>query len=110
MPRIKTEQLVEGMVVSTDVKNLDDMLLIPAGAALSERQINILQAWGVAEVEVQASESVPDPDPLARLAPEVLARITGEVRGTFWQPDEESPVFAAIFKLMLERRARKGGV
>jgi hypothetical protein len=110
MPRIKTEQLAEGMVVSADVKNIDDMLLIPAGAALSERQINILQSWGVPEVEVQASESVPDPDPLAKLSPEALEKMTREVKGLFWQPDESSPVFAAIFRLILERRARKGGV
>jgi hypothetical protein len=110
MPRIKTEQLIEGMVVSTDVMNLDNMLLIPAGAALSERQINILQAWGVAEVEVKASESVPDTDPLAKLSPEELEKMTREVKGRFWQPVEADPVFTEIFRLVLQRHARKGGI
>ena len=52
MSRIKTEQLKEGMVVVTDVKNMDDMLLIPAGAKLTSRQIGILQSWGVLEIDV----------------------------------------------------------
>ena len=97
-------------MVSSDVMNLDNMLLIPAGAALSARQINILQAWGVAEVEVNASESVPDTDPLAKLPPEELEKLTREVRGRFWQPDDTDPVFTEIFKLVLQRHARKGGV
>jgi hypothetical protein len=69
MPRIKTESLQEGMVVSCDVKNIDNMLLIPAGCNLTERQINILQAWGVAEIDIQDSKALEDADPLAKLAP-----------------------------------------
>ena len=72
MPRIKTESLQTGMVVASDVKNLDSMLLIPAGCALTERQISILQAWGIGEVEVETAANVEEPDPLSRLAPEVL--------------------------------------
>jgi hypothetical protein len=107
MPRVKTELLQEGMVVVTDVKNMDDMLLIPAGCTLTERQINILQAWGVEEIEVQQAGDTGNSDPLARLSPEVLARLTAEIKAHFWQPDEANPVFVEIFKLMLQRRARR---
>ena len=105
--RIKTELLVEGMVVMTDVKNMDDMLLIPAGCTLTERQIGILQAWGVEEIDVQHSQSIADADPLASLPPEVIARMTEEVKSRFWQPDDSNPVFTEICKLMVRRRARK---
>jgi hypothetical protein len=105
MPRIKTELLQAGMVVLSDVKNIDGMLLIPAKGTLSERQINILQAWGVAEIDVTDSETISDPDPLAKLSPEELSRLTQEVKSRFWRPDESNPVFAEIFKLMLQRRA-----
>jgi hypothetical protein len=106
MPKIKTESVQVGMVVAKDVKNVDDMLLIPAGSALTERQLNILQCWGVAEVDVVASAGADDADPLASLPPEVLAKLTAEIKALFWQPDESNPVFAEIFKLMLRRRAR----
>ena len=95
------------MVVVTDVKNMDDMLLIPAGCTLTARQISILQAWGVEEIEVQHAEALEDADPLTRLAPEVVAKMSAEIKSLFWQPDESSPVFAEICRLMLQRRARK---
>src|SRR5262245_13721528 len=72
MPRVKTDSLEKGMRVMTDVKNMDEMLLIPAGATLTERQINILQAWGIEEIEVQQSAAAQETDPLARLTPETI--------------------------------------
>jgi len=107
MPRIKSDLLAEGMVVAKDVKNIDDMLLIPAGSALTDRQINILQAWGVDEVDVEASNGAAEANPLATLAPEVAARLTAEIKDLFWQPDDTNPVYTEIFRLMLQRRAKK---
>jgi hypothetical protein len=106
--RVKSEALQPGMVVARDVKNIDGMLLVPSGCELSERQVNILQAWGVVEVEVEAGEEMAKAhDPLAQLPPETLARITAELRGRFWRPDEFGPVPAEIFKLMLLRQAQR---
>lgn len=96
------------MVVAKEVKNIDGMLLIPAGCELGERQIGILQAWGVSEVEVEASQELAKShDPLAQLPPETLAKITTELRERYWKPDEFGPVPAEIFKLMLLRQARR---
>ena len=96
------------MVVARDIKNIDGMLLAPSGCELSERQINILQAWGVEEVEVEAGEEMAKAhDPLAQLPPETLARITADLRARYWKPDEFGPVPAEIFKLMLLRQARR---
>jgi hypothetical protein len=107
VPRIKTELLQEGMTVAVDVKNIDGMLLIPAGCELKERQINILQAWGVAEIDIEATaEAVAASDPLSKLPPETVAAMTAELKALFWQPDEASPVFNEIFRLMLLRRAK----
>jgi hypothetical protein len=107
MPRVKTAKLKEGMVVAKDVKNIDDMLLLPAQLVLTRRQIDILQSWGVGEIDVEASDLVSDQDPIAQLSPEALAQLKAEIKGHFWQPDESNPVFAEIFQLMVERRARK---
>ena len=108
MVRVKSEELQPGMVVARDVKNIDGMLLVPSGCELSERQIGILQAWGVTELEVEASEEQAKAhDPLAQLPPELLAKITADLRARFWQPDESSPVAAEIFKLLLRRQAKR---
>jgi hypothetical protein len=105
MPRIKTEELTEGMVVSADIKNMDNMLLIATGVTLSQRQIRILQAWGVTDVEVQDSESAPNLDPLARLTPEVREKMALELKDLFWEADEANPVFEVVYNWILERRA-----
>lgn len=110
MPRTKTESLQPGMVVASDVKNIDGMLLIPVGAELSERQIDILQAWGVAEIEVQAGANAEaNGDPLAKLPPEVLEKWTAEAKGLFWKLDENSLIEMEVLKLMLHRRVTRAG-
>ena len=96
------------MIVARDVKNIDGMLLAPSGCQLSERQIGILQAWGVTEVEVEAGEATAKAhDPLAQLPPETLAKLTADLRARYWNPDGFGPVPAEIFKLMLLRQAQR---
>ncbi len=96
------------MVVARDVKNIDGMLLVPSGCELSERQIGILQSWGVTELEIEASEDQAKAlDPLAQLPPETLARLTADLRARFWKRDEFGPVPAEIFNCMLLRLARR---
>ena len=106
MPKIKIEQVKEGMVVGSDVKNVDSMLLVPAGCTLTERQINILNAWGVTELEVLVAEGCEAADPLANLPAEELERLTAEVKARFWKVDEKNPVFMEVFKLALQRRVQ----
>lgn len=108
MPRIKTEQLKEGMVVITDVKNMDDMLLIPAGAKLTTRQIGILQAWGVLEIDVKSADGAGNTDILSKLPPETLAKLTAETKAIFWRPDDNDQVFAELLRLLLSRRIKRG--
>jgi hypothetical protein len=94
------------MTAAADVKNLDGMLLIPAGGVLGERQIGILQAWGIEAIEVEACPALQDDiSPLAQLSPETVAQLTGEIRSRFWTVDDPDPVFAEILKQLLVRRA-----
>jgi hypothetical protein len=96
------------MAVAVDVKNMDGMLLLPQGCELSERHIGILQAWGIAEIQVEmAEEAEAANDPLTRLAPEVLAKLKAELTARFFQPDETSPGFQAVFHAVLRRCASK---
>ena len=108
MTRVKIELVKKGMVVAVDVKNMDNMLLIPAGCALSDKHIDILRAWGVTEVRVDsdagASESS---DPMSKLSPAETARLTAEVKNLFWRLDEASGVQMEIFQLVLRRKARR---
>jgi hypothetical protein len=105
MPKVKTENLKEGMVVSADIKNLDDMLLIPSGAQLSPRHIKILMTWGINEVQVEATEDgSQSDDPMATIDPEVLEKIKAETLKVFRSLDESSKVQQEIFRLVTRRR------
>lgn len=108
MPKLKIDRLREGMVVATDVRNMDQMLLLPAGCTLAEKHIGILEAWGVTEVDVAAADDVEAEDnPLARLAPEEAERLTAETKALFWQLDPNHPVQMGVFQCVLHRAARR---
>ena len=109
MPKIKTDQLKEGMVVKADVKNLDDMLLIPAGCEMTPKHIKILNAWGIGEVSVEnPGPSEEEPDALAKLSPEAAAKLEAELKQRFWKFDTNDPIQKEVFRLALQRRARLG--
>jgi hypothetical protein len=108
MPNVKLESLQQGMIVTSDVRNLDNMLLIPAGCALTDRQINILNSWGIAEIQVEALGDPEDSaDPLLLVPPETLEQMKGELRAAFWEPRDTGPVEEEVFNLVLRRRARQ---
>ena len=104
MPRVKLDAVIEGMTVAADVKNMDDMLLIPAGCVLSARHINILRTWGISEVQTEGEEQ--EAATLITIAPEILEKLEAELKNSFWQYDPKSPVQHEIFQLALRRRAR----
>lgn len=104
MPRVKLDAVTEGMLVAADVKNMDDMLLIPAGCELSARHIKILRTWGISEIQIDGEEK--NSTTLLKISPEVLQRLDAELRKLFWQFDAGSAAQQEIFKLALRRRAR----
>ncbi|MDX1953173.1 MAG: hypothetical protein SFY81_13410 [Verrucomicrobiota bacterium] len=106
MPKRRLDTVREGMIVKVDVKNIDDMLLIPAGCTLSERHINLLQMWGVPEIQVEDTGEEESQDPLARLAPEALKKLEEDQRRIFWEHDEGNELHVVVFDLMLRRKAR----
>ena len=108
MPKIKTEALRAGLVVASEVKHMDTMLLVPAGCVITEKHIEILSAWGVSEIEVQACEGVEEAgDILQKLPPELLNEVTARLEGIFWEPKDINPVQAEAFRLALRRKARE---
>jgi hypothetical protein len=108
MPKVKLDLLRAGMMVTADVKNADDMLLIPAGYALTEKQIDMLSAWGIAEIQVQTEDGMDDGgDPLQKLSPETLEKVTRELEAIFWTPVDANPIQKAVFDLVLRRKARQ---
>ena len=108
MPKIKLASVRGGMVVTADVKNMDNMLLIPAGCVLTEKHISVLNAWGIAEVLVESGGVAEDSgDILQQVPAETLEQARIELTGFFWDPIDKSSVLAETFDLALRRKARQ---
>ena len=108
MAKLKPEGLHPGMIVAVDVKTADDMLLIPKGCALTEKQIDMLSTWGIVEVHIQSDDgSATSGDPLDALTPEARRKLTVELAGAYWVPPDANPVQKQIFELALRRKARQ---
>src|SRR5208282_362380 len=100
MPKLTVESLRPGMVVSADVKTSNDTLLIPAGCALTEKQIGMLDTWGIAEIHVQSSDGFNDSgDPLEALPPETRRQLAADLAAVFWTTPDASPVQRQVFNL-----------
>ena len=107
MPKSKTESLQPGMVVAADVKNMDNMLLMPAGCELTEKHITVLNAWGIGEIQVEICEAQEEPtDVLRQLDPGLLRQLTSELQAIFWDPVDKHPLQQEVFNLALRRKAR----
>jgi hypothetical protein len=107
MPKVRLELLQEGMVTARDVKNMDDMLLIPSGAALTPRHINLLRTWGVAEIAVQ--ECAATEHALEASNPNVAAEVPAlerELRRRFQLLREDNEPEMEVFRLCLQRKIR----
>lgn len=96
------------MVVAVDVKNMDNMLLLPAGCVLTEKHIDILNAWGITELQVEAGGPVEEVgDVLEQLPPGTLEQLRGELAALFWEPIDKGPIQAEAFDLLLRRKAKQ---
>lgn len=94
--------------MTVDVKNMDNMLLIPAGCVLTERHINVFNAWGITEVQVESGGDTEDAgDILKQLPPETLEQLRNELSGIFWDPIDKNVVQAEMFDLVLRRKAKQ---
>jgi hypothetical protein len=107
MPKVKLATVREGMVVTADVKNMDHMLLIPAGCVLTEKHIHVLNTWGIAEVQLESGAAVEDSgDVLQEMPAEILEQTRRELTGIFWDPIDKSSIQAEAFDLVLRRKVR----
>ncbi len=81
MPLLKPQDLEPEMVLSADVSNLDGQILFKKGVILMDRQIEILQMWGIAKVEVEGDGPEEDllkldryPEATIKRAEEIVSR------------------------------------
>jgi len=104
---LQIDNLSPGMVLKRNVTDRSGRLLLPSGATLEEKHLNIFRMWGVMDVEV-TDEAEPESgaDPVAQeLDPELLAQATAEVQRIFAHNDPEYPAIRELIRICIRRRA-----
>lgn len=101
MAAVGVDTLRPGSVLAAPVSGPGGRELAPAGQPLSDKQIQILRAWGVTTVEL--ASAAPRPDEQILLAARRTA--AGRFRG---QPTDH-PAIRMLFAVAVARLVKTGG-
>ena len=94
----------EGMELAEDIVNFNGRMLLKAGFIITERHLQALRAWGIAEANIQGvEEDSLDEGSLAAVDPEVIARIDQDLTYLFQKTDLENPIVAEIYRLVRKK-------
>jgi hypothetical protein len=102
MQNLTPDALQVGMVVALDVKDEAGQLLIPSGVTLVEKHLDALKSWGIKSVTIEDK-----PEEEVQISPEMLAKAEGELTPHFRHTDRSNPFTGELFRICVERKARK---
>ena len=103
MALVAVDHLKEGMVLENDLVAFNGRFLLPSGASLTEKHIQTMKIWGVAEVAVTEDKDEDLPDENSSLiSPEIFARGEDLIAPLFLTKPEESPM-KEIYGIGLDR-------
>ena len=105
MALVSTDLLKEGMELESPVKNQHGQVLFGAGLVLKEKHIDMMMAWGVAEVEVVMDEESQDEE--AQKLKELIRRIELSIKPRFIRCDMSDPLVQEVIRYCAERKAEK---
>lgn len=104
MALLPLDQLTAGMEVGEDVHNLSGVLLLGAGAVLTNKTIGLFRHWGVEFVHVATPQAEDAPSAQASdLPPEVLQKVEQEMAVRFRHVQQNQPPVPAILALAKPR-------
>ena len=89
MPRIKTAELVPGMITAEDVFNYNNQLILPRGLELTDKSITKLEFYSILYVNVEEFEEKEAPapeettEPSAKVPAEQIEAMEEELRFYF---------------------------
>jgi len=99
MPRISIDNLLAGMMLKADVKDLSGRMLLQSETQIEEKHLKLLRTWGVTAVEVETSDEFVASDPeiqLSDLSPELITAIEREIEERFVGVDLSHPFMLVL--------------
>ncbi|MDQ1265127.1 MAG: hypothetical protein QG635_277 [Bacteroidota bacterium] len=80
---LSVEDLEEGMELSEPILNSFGQVLIPEGATISERHINVLKTWNIKTVAVKSDEEEVEAEISEELKQLCMSKVQERIK---WQP------------------------
>jgi HD-like signal output (HDOD) protein len=105
---ISVDEIKQGMVLSDDVLDINQKLILTKGQAIASKHIRIFKIWGITEVNVfgkNEKKNAIEP----RISPELVKKIEDHTKQIFKNIDLEHAVAKEIFKLSVSHRCNNGG-
>jgi hypothetical protein len=109
MTVIRISQVKTGQDVATDVKDRSGRVLLTAGTVLTEKNIKIIKAWGVVDVDVTGVEpsTIEEESELLRnISDDKLHSIELELSSRFRFVNRSHPLISELFEICLQRAGK----
>ena len=109
MGTIKVENLEHGMILTKDVKNHFDVVVLRGESIVTEKSLRILKMWGISEVEVQG---IAEEDIIAmtfeQTNPGIFKDTEEYVSNLFKHTDKNHPAIKELFQQCVLRIIKEG--
>lgn len=103
--KVPIDNLTVGMILKSDVFDRSGRLLLPSGAELSEKHLQIFRMWGVLEVEIVAgTEPEGETSVTQEFDPERAAKAEEMLLPLFVHNDLEHPAIKELLRLCISRK------
>lgn len=106
MPKIEAQKAEEGMVLASDVLNLNGQLLMPKGTKLVEKHLWLFKTWGINHIDIVSQDGASS-TANTELTDEEIRMHTPGLREIFGGTEEKDLWMQELFKLCLERKILK---
>lgn len=107
MGLLNINDLEIGMELAEQVSNFGGMVLLKAGANITETHLKAFKAWGITEANIKGVDQEDLDDPaLAVIDEQTQERIEKELSYIFQKTDAENPIVEEIYRLVKKRRLK----
>jgi hypothetical protein len=104
MPKVRVEDLQEGMILGTDVVSSHGQVVLPNGIMLSAKHIALIQTYGIDLLEVDQLPQINDGvSPLTLLPEQTVESIKQELQA--YMRETQGEWNEQLFQICLERKA-----
>lgn len=107
MAIINLDYIKPGMVLNSDVKDINGRLLMTTGTELTEKHLHILKAWGITEVDIKGMTDEDVEEIIKKdVDPFILEQAENELNKIFIYTDRTHPAIKEIFRFCAIRKAQ----